>query len=310
MSKILRENSSSIISIFAMLFSQLQPYKLVKKLFPLLILLMNLVHAQTPIDSLNVTPNPFQKRTCAVYSFSQNDTVSLIIYNNIGQTILNPKSDVISGSGYYQDSLIMDSYPDGIYFTHLKLGKRKTIVKKIIKTSCPSSLNMFATNGPISCLGACDATATVISFSGAPPYSYFWKPISINTATASGLCAGVYTIIGTDFNNCIDSTALIINNPSNPCVGINESFVNLKNFKVYPNPVSNILHIESEIQLEAETEIEITNTLGQTVLKQGFNKEIDLASLSSGYYILKVISAMFSMFSMFLMQCFQCFQCF
>lgn len=72
-------------------------------------------------------------------------------------------------------------------------------------------------------------------------------------------------------------------------VGINELY-SQNSINFYPNPVLNTLHIESEKHFEAGTEIEILNTLGQTVLKQSFNKEIDLTTLSSGYYTLKIIS--------------------
>ncbi|HWY09842.1 MAG TPA: T9SS type A sorting domain-containing protein, partial [Bacteroidia bacterium] len=75
----------------------------------------------------------------------------------------------------------------------------------------------------------------------------------------------------------------------NSSIGINKlSFSNP--IKIYPNPVLNTLRIESEQYFEAGTEIEITNTLGQTVLKRSFNKEIDLTQFSSGYYTLKIIS--------------------
>jgi hypothetical protein len=103
--------------------------------FIFIIFFANLVHAQTPVDSLNVTPNPFQKRTCAFYSFQNNDTISLTIYNTIGQIILSPKTNSLMPSGFYQDSLIMDAFPDGIYFAVLKIGKVNTINKKIIKSA-------------------------------------------------------------------------------------------------------------------------------------------------------------------------------
>jgi hypothetical protein len=69
-----------------------------------------------------------------------------------------------------------------------------------------------------------------------------------------------------------------------------KTFSNPKGIKIYPNPVSNVLHIESEQYFEAGTEIKIVNILGQTVLKLGFNSEIDLTTLSSGYYTFKIIS--------------------
>jgi hypothetical protein len=89
----------------------------------------------TSVDSLQITPNPFQKRTKAFYSFSQNDTVSLTVYNQIGQVILSILTNSIMVSGNYQDSIIMDAFPDGMYFPVLKLGTRKNINKKIIKSS-------------------------------------------------------------------------------------------------------------------------------------------------------------------------------
>jgi hypothetical protein len=86
-------------------------------------------------DSLQVTPNPFQKRTLINYSFTQNDTITLLVYNSVGQAVITILTNSVMPSGNYQDSLIMDSYPDGIYFVLLKLGHRKSLTKKIVKTS-------------------------------------------------------------------------------------------------------------------------------------------------------------------------------
>ena len=96
------------------------------------------VKAQTIVDSLHITPNPFANRTGVCFSCAQNDTVTLKVYNNIGNimtAIMNVYIDSIMPSGIYNDSIIMDSYPDGIYFVGLHLGMRKTIMKKIIKST-------------------------------------------------------------------------------------------------------------------------------------------------------------------------------
>ena len=164
--------------------------------------------SQAPPDNLSITPNPFQKRTNASFSFSQTDTVSLTIYNIIGQPIISLLTNSIMPSGYYQDSIIMDSYSDGIYIVFLQLGNRKQINKKIIKS-----------------------------------------------ATA----------------------------------GVNElSFKN--EIKIYPNPASNELYISSEQNEFQNSEIEITNTLGQVVFKLPFAKEIDVSKLANGFYNLKIAS--------------------
>lgn len=84
-----------------------------------------------------------------------------------------------------------------------------------------------------------------------------------------------------------NSTGILTLKYSNT-VGINE-ISNFKGLKMYPNPVSDILYIESEQYFEAGTEIEITNTLGQVILKLLYQKEIDVSYLSQGYYILKII---------------------
>jgi hypothetical protein len=53
-------------------------------------------------------------------------------------------------SGIYQDSLIMDSYADGIYFVQLKLSHRKTIIRKIAKSNTAGIVvNAHSLNGVI-----------------------------------------------------------------------------------------------------------------------------------------------------------------
>jgi hypothetical protein len=86
-------------------------------------------------DSLRVSPNPFIKHTDIFFSFSSHDTVSLKIYQNVGQMvgIINLFADSVMSAGAYSDSLFMDSYPDGTYYALLFLGHRKTIVKPIQK---------------------------------------------------------------------------------------------------------------------------------------------------------------------------------
>lgn len=76
---------------------------------------------------------------------------------------------------------------------------------------------------------------------------------------------------------------------TNCLAGIGENNIEDKVI-IYPNPVSNILHIESEYYFEPGTEIQITNTLGQVVYKTLFKNEVDLTNLPSGLYFLRVSS--------------------
>ncbi|TND10353.1 MAG: hypothetical protein FD123_601 [Bacteroidetes bacterium] len=54
----------------------------------------------------------------------------------------------------------------------------------------------------VSCFGSCDGSATVAAGGGSGALTYLWMPGGATTATASGLCPGVYTVTVTDANSC------------------------------------------------------------------------------------------------------------
>ncbi|GIV42269.1 MAG: hypothetical protein KatS3mg034_1579 [Vicingaceae bacterium] len=78
----------------------------------------------------------------------------------------------------------------------------------------PNSLTiqMNATN--VSCSGGCNGSATATPIGGTPPYNYQWSNGSTGQ-TATGLCAGVYTVTVTDANGCT-ATANINIGDGNP----------------------------------------------------------------------------------------------
>lgn len=71
-------------------------------------------------------------------------------------------------------------------------------------TSCPTSTAMTASisSTPATC-SQCNGTATVSNVTGATgPFTYSWSPSGGNAATATGLCAGNYTVTITSANGC------------------------------------------------------------------------------------------------------------
>ena len=61
------------------------------------------------------------------------------------------------------------------------------------------------------CFGICDGSASVTSAGGTLPYNYLWDDgASQTTPSATGLCAGTYTVTVTDANSCdiIDVTTI------------------------------------------------------------------------------------------------------
>lgn len=79
----------------------------------------------------------------------------------------------------------------------------------------------------------------------------------------------------------------------NPINGVlsTESFVSNNNIKIYPNPVINILNVETPFT--GVLSLKLINDLGQVVLKQnqaGSSMSLDVSNLSKGLYFLNINS--------------------
>lgn len=65
----------------------------------------------------------------------------------------------------------------------------------------------------VTCFGACDGTATADGI-GVAPFTYSWDdPAAQTTATATGLCAGTYTVTVTDAIGCVETAEITIEEP-------------------------------------------------------------------------------------------------
>lgn len=67
----------------------------------------------------------------------------------------------------------------------------------------------------VSCFGACDGSATATGV-GTAPFSYLWDAAagSQTTATATGLCAGTYSVTTTDAAGCVETSMITITEPT------------------------------------------------------------------------------------------------
>ena len=64
------------------------------------------------------------------------------------------------------------------------------------------------------CFNSCDGRAMVRVVNGIPPFSYLWNDSAAQTtAKAIGLCAGTYTVQGTDSTGCTTSTMITLEQP-------------------------------------------------------------------------------------------------
>lgn len=71
-------------------------------------------------------------------------------------------------------------------------------------------------------------------------------------------------------------------------VGLKENKNLLSTIQVYPNPVKNKIYFETDEKQLLNSQITITNQLGQVVLKQKYKSEIDVTVLNKGMYFLTV----------------------
>jgi large repetitive protein len=95
----------------------------------------------------------------------------------------------------------------------------------------PSNNNSLAVNTNNitneSCNNQCDGTATVAGSGGVAPYRYLWdaSASSQTSSTATGLCAGLYSVTVLDNSTCSQTAIITITNPS-PITATLNSFAN------------------------------------------------------------------------------------
>lgn len=109
-----------------------------------------------------------------------------------------------------------------------------------------------------------------------------WSPAFNNTVTTT------YTFtpaVGQCANSV--SVTIYINNPNDPGgleKRLNNSSDLISEITIYPNPVNNVLNIETELKLQS---VEIYNTQGQKVLSSN-QKQINVSNLATGIYIVRI----------------------
>ena len=98
------------------------------------------------VDSLSVFPNPFATSTTIHFEIDQIDTISLVVFNVLGELKSTYFKDTILTSGSYNINWLAESLPDGLYFVRLGIGSTKSIIKKAIKDGSISSIEVAKAN--------------------------------------------------------------------------------------------------------------------------------------------------------------------
>ena len=79
----------------------------------------------------------------------------------------------------------------------------------IITLTEPPSLQVKASGLAITCNGACNGQATIISMGGTAPHMFGWSN-GVSNSTLTNLCAGNYAVTVTDGNGCTHDTSIVV----------------------------------------------------------------------------------------------------
>ncbi len=132
----------------------------------------------------------------------------------------------------------------------------------------------------------CNGTALITITGGVTPYSYQWDD-GQSTATATGLCAGNYTVTVTDTNGC---TMVATTSIANAVTAI-EDIIRNADFRVYPNPSKG--DIVFDIPGIDNCSVNLYDVTGKLIFKQNPEEKdrIELSvNLSPGLYFYEISS--------------------
>ena len=121
---------------------------------------------------------------------------------------------------------------------------------------------------------------------GIAPFTFEWNT-GATTQTITPSPTGVYWCVVTDSLGCISDTAYT--------VPLNVSEVNESIFRVYPNPVKDILNIDITLNNSQSVELKIVNVLGEVMYfdkinqsKLSYYNKFDFSKFSKGLYFVKL----------------------
>ena len=83
----------------------------------------------------------------------------------------------------------------------------------VITVQAQNSVSTTSTQTDASCNGDCNGTLSITAL-GTPPFTYAWTPNVSATNSATGLCAGAYTVAVTDSSGCSSTLNFTITQPT------------------------------------------------------------------------------------------------
>lgn len=156
------------------------------------------------------------------------------------------------------------------------------------KAQCTTPITYSIQVTPETCDGCCDGSAQIMDLSGGcPAYMCVWNQGGPNINPVNGLCTGTYTLTIYDFGCCppVSQTCFIAQGGTTT----NLKQLNTDNvFRIFPSPVNSVLNIIDKQNQFQNATIDVINYMGQKVMSIPFNQQINVSSLQSGFYTIKI----------------------
>lgn len=214
-------------------------------------------------------------------------------------TICNGASALLSASG--ANTYTWNGIPTGTSGQQLVSPQNSTTftleaITQSISTQCRSTHLATVIVKPLPTLSVsssnsiiCKGGSVTLSASGANTYT--WNSGSTSgTVLISPTTTSIYTVTGTDANNCIGN--LVVTQSVSTCASVSD-WAKQDNFiKLFPNPTSGKLHIAFDFA--GTKNVRIYNEIGALLLcvtTDAFEEELDLSTFSAGVYYLTIFSA-------------------
>lgn len=222
--------------------------------------------------------------------FSQPDIIYSSNDYDFSNFTYNCADNSIYGIVREMTNIQMPNAPTGVFIQHSRLGKidpATGIVTRVSQTILPNlyySVTAGATIDPSTNMFYCSDNTNLYGIS-----TLTGNPVSTTPLVFEN---GNFVNFMANSNDCSGATASRLDpNLSNTNFNLN------RKFEIYPNPVSSILTIKSEKNIEV---IEVFDALGRLVMTKNSEQNIDVSYLESGTYLIKIFSENTVKFSKFI----------
>jgi hypothetical protein len=225
------------------------------------------------------------------------------------QTICSGQNIILSADTSYGSYL----WSNGATTQTIAVYSAGTYNLSITQNGCPGTafgaVNVAVNSTPEATLVAQTIDTDYVILQAGPASANFQWLLQLSSGNDSllsnmqqydtAVCGGegtYYQVIATE-NGCSDTSAPVEALCSGLPSGINNMSV-LTNFEIQPNPASDVLHVMYSLHQNANVQISVLDMMGRTAMKvkdetQGrgnYTVQINLHSLSSGIYLLRMVT--------------------